>query len=545
MITPDRVQWGDLDDDTYEDMVSVLISWLHPEAQRLDGSGGDGGRDVQVPTDEGLVIYQLKSFTGRMNSSRRRKVKDSLETAKQHGPVKWYLVVPIDHTQGELDWFQDLVESCPFACAWLGKTWLDRHMAEKTQIPRYFARQGRVTHSEALEMLQAFSAGPPQGEGGILGAAADRVTRIVQQLSELDPFYVFGYNYQPDGSVVFSIIPRYRGAERDHPPFRVSFDFSDTAEGHQARRTFQDGRDYGTPGVVRSDFISELTLNVPAGFGTSLEGVELHVGSPAPHLADAVTMALRAITQSGEIRAQLPLFPEDPTTGARGVRFAFRDKSGSLTGTVRYDAPTSRWNLNWSYTIPGEFWPLDLLPTAKFMAALDHDTQVGFVVNGEALPMESPGTLHGADTGDAERFARLIDHLANLQSRTGVFFVVNTGFTAEEIGAMVLASRLLNGEHVETPWDELVFDVVPGGHQPISAALGDRLIHNVSIGSYMSIDVQGNTIPVGQVFRVCESAKVERWVSDENGGPPGTSKLYLVPAETNISTMFLDLDPSS
>ena len=102
-MTPNRVRWEDLDPGTYEDMVSVLISRLHPEAQRIDGSGGDGGRDVQVPTDDGLVIFELKSFTGRMDSSRRRQVAASLERASQHEPVAWHLVVPIDPTQGELD----------------------------------------------------------------------------------------------------------------------------------------------------------------------------------------------------------------------------------------------------------------------------------------------------------------------------------------------------------------------------------------------------------------------------------------------------------
>ena len=34
----------DLDPGAHEDMVAVMISRLYPEAQRIDGSGGDGGR---------------------------------------------------------------------------------------------------------------------------------------------------------------------------------------------------------------------------------------------------------------------------------------------------------------------------------------------------------------------------------------------------------------------------------------------------------------------------------------------------------------------
>ena len=85
----------------YEDMVGVLIGHLHPTSQKIDGSGGDGGRDVIVQTDAGMVIYELKSFTGRVDQSRRKQVKRSLTTATEQKPVEWNLVVPIDPTPGE------------------------------------------------------------------------------------------------------------------------------------------------------------------------------------------------------------------------------------------------------------------------------------------------------------------------------------------------------------------------------------------------------------------------------------------------------------
>ena len=79
MTASNRVPWESLDQKTFEDVVAVLISRLNPEAQRIDGSGGDGGRDVQVQADDGLVIFELKSFTGRMASPQRKQVKDSLK----------------------------------------------------------------------------------------------------------------------------------------------------------------------------------------------------------------------------------------------------------------------------------------------------------------------------------------------------------------------------------------------------------------------------------------------------------------------------------
>ena len=61
----------------YEDMVSVLLSRLR-QTRRVDGSGGDGGRDCYFTDEHGTDAYELKSFTGRMEKAQRQQVKRSL-----------------------------------------------------------------------------------------------------------------------------------------------------------------------------------------------------------------------------------------------------------------------------------------------------------------------------------------------------------------------------------------------------------------------------------------------------------------------------------
>src|ERR1700734_3676273 len=102
-MTPNRVLWSDprISPSVYEDIVAVLISRLHPDAQRVDGSGGDGGRDVLLPLPSGTEIFELKSFTGRVNPSRRLQVKRSLKRAAAHSPSAWHMVVPINPTPAE------------------------------------------------------------------------------------------------------------------------------------------------------------------------------------------------------------------------------------------------------------------------------------------------------------------------------------------------------------------------------------------------------------------------------------------------------------
>ena len=89
------IRWEDLGRQKFEDMVSVLLSRLHPDSQRIDGKGGDGGRDVQiVHAGDGLIVdaFELKSFTGRMGSVQRPQVKNSLDRAADLGPARWMLV---------------------------------------------------------------------------------------------------------------------------------------------------------------------------------------------------------------------------------------------------------------------------------------------------------------------------------------------------------------------------------------------------------------------------------------------------------------------
>ena len=135
------IRWDELGPQRYEDMVSVLVSRLHPDAQRIDGKGGDGGRDVQVvrgQDSQTTDAFELKSFTGRMTSGRRRQVEHSLKRAATVDPARWSLIVPIDPTPAEDRWFRQLGRSYGFPITWLGRTWLDEKMSAFPDIRRYF-----------------------------------------------------------------------------------------------------------------------------------------------------------------------------------------------------------------------------------------------------------------------------------------------------------------------------------------------------------------------------------------------------------------------
>ena len=486
------------------------------------------------------MIYQLKSFTGRMTPNRRRQVKDSLQRAGQHEPVRWFLVVPIDHTPGELEWFEDLVEECEFECRWLGRTWLDREMAERPAIVRYYAHGERYTFEEFCDLLASIGSGPPLGQEGVISAVVDRVRVMVRKVNDADPHYDFGLDLRPDGNVRVSVRPKYLGAERDRPLVRVRFDFPDTPEGEQARRALEESVSYGTRAVMGPEFISELSLDVLTGLGSDLENYEVVLGSPAPHLVGEVKMVLRAIDDQGTALAQLPLEADQASIGARGIRIMLRDKSGWLTATATFNISDLSLKLDWNFSIPQEYSPHDILPAAKFVSALERGARVEVLFKGDTIGPEQPGPMRPANTGEATQSAGFLEHLANVQIKTGIFFDVTEGLTPEETDDIETASRLLNGEELTRTWDEVTIDITPDGRDAFRTALQGRSTHNLQLGSDLNINIQGVTIPIGRVVQAMESARVLEWETSADAAANETTKVTLVPAETNTLTMALE-----
>jgi hypothetical protein len=139
------VNWKQVPQPVYDDMVSTLLNREHPMVERIDGVGGDGGRDVQIRENGQLHIFELKSFTGPVSAQRpkrRSQVERSLAKAATHNPNSWSLVVPIDPNPDELAWFDRLRAHYPFPLHWLGKTWLDDRMASYPDLDRYFLHDG-------------------------------------------------------------------------------------------------------------------------------------------------------------------------------------------------------------------------------------------------------------------------------------------------------------------------------------------------------------------------------------------------------------------
>lgn len=315
-----EVEWEKLSSRQFEDMVSVLLSHRNPHVRRIDGSGGDGGRDAEFSREGGPEIYQLKGFTGRMNGGRRGQVKSSLKKAAKRNPVAWHLVVPIDPTPKELEWFEELKADNPFPLSWDGRTWLNGQMAERPFIPRYFLSDERDRVIEILAQLHEERAALTDIQVGM-----KRMRALADRINELDPYYRFEIAIRND-TVEVAAIPRYEGAELDHPiTVYLSLAFPDTDEGRAVAKEFQAAMDYGSPVDVEGQFIQAFTIDGPAGFGGSFaEGGALKMGPPQSSEAWEMKFALRVLTSEEAPLATLPITLTERTMGRRASSCAAR-----------------------------------------------------------------------------------------------------------------------------------------------------------------------------------------------------------------------------
>jgi hypothetical protein len=104
----------------FEDLAALLLVRMYPGAERIDGSGGDGGRDVQLRSCDQLTIWEMKAFADRLGKSKTRKpqIMKSLRRAAKLTPTAWHLVAPMTPNPGELAWYDKLRDTYPFVAEW-------------------------------------------------------------------------------------------------------------------------------------------------------------------------------------------------------------------------------------------------------------------------------------------------------------------------------------------------------------------------------------------------------------------------------------------
>ena len=442
------IDWN-MEPGTYEDMVSCLLANMNPATLRIEGAGGDGGRDVQFPGPDGLHIYELKSFTGRMTPGRRAQVKKSLKNAAKHSPAAWSLVVPIDPTPDELKWFDSLKGDYRFPLTWLGKTWLDAQMAERPYIWRFFREDANAEVVAILKELGVERAALERGVPDVI----DRAETLVRRANQLDPHYTFKIETDGQHSKV-SIIPRYAGATEDRPiTAQIQFRFdTNTPEGRTKFEELKLAYEFGLPIEIGSEFIAAAEVDAPAGLGGTMTPSHISLGPGHNPSAQPIDMEFLAIDEAGGIVESLTVTMAPENIGKKGVILGGRDRSGLFYAQLIMGTEHFSDNANLRMD-SGPFVPHELLAAVRFFAALHAPNTMVLRASGEMLsaePVECP-EYPPVDP----MFAEFVANLALIQGATGIVKKVAGEFGPRDVANAAAGAALVRGEEAQMAWTSL------------------------------------------------------------------------------------------
>ena len=503
-----KVRWDELEPRGYEDMVSVLLSRLHSDAQRIDGSGGDGGRDVQIVSTQGdqiVYAFELKSMTGRMTPVRRKQVARSLSRAAALGPKQWTLVVPIDPTPSEWHWFQQLGGKYSFPTRWFGKTWLDEKMSAFPDIRRYFIEGAS---DEVVRRLREL-----QNEHAIVTDIHDAVARmrtLRERLNEIDPHYRYeistgtGATNKWPMDVVFAVgfagvrvdaYPKYEGAVKDRP---ITIN-AEVVIGPD-NEAIQNALDYGLDVKIPPHLIDRLRVDAPSGLGGSFTGGEIDLFSTNKGLSEMITVALD-IQDGDNLLASCPIHLNEQTTGLKGSIVRGTDSSGWLKTRVTIDFTTGDFTVHFRLA-PKPILPSSLVPLCRWLTALypPHDLVIRWP--GISEIRSSIRDLSLVDEG----FSRVVEALTYLQDTSGIYREVGPSSILEGGEEIVRAATLLKGESIDFTWES--FNLNFSGWGPELDGLLKGIPQQIIIERDCQLELEEVTIPIGRVRTQISSARL-------------------------------------
>ena len=514
-------------------MVAVLLSRLHPDAQRIDGKGGDGGRDVQIvhrQTDTITDAFELKSFTGRMTTSRRRQVALSLRRAAALKPRQWTLVVPIDPTPGEEHWFRKLGKEYPFPTVWAGKTWLDEKVSAFPDIRRYFVEGAS---DEAIRLLRELR--EEQAAITDVHDAVGRLQTLRERLNEIDPYYRYELSTGETAkaslpaNVVLSVdfgdarvdlYPKYSGASLDRP---ITFDFKLVFG--PGDEVVLDALNYGQPVTIPPHIVSNVTIDAPSGLGGSFARREIDIHPVERMLHEPITLAL-SLMDGDRLLAVCPVHIEERTRGLRGFVVAGADSTGWLQFRLKVDTAAEKLEADFRLT-PRPALPVALVPLFRWLGAWQP---------AHRLSIRWPGGLEvGCEIPtpfEDEGLGRVVEALAYLQDRSSVHWEMSPSLTPEQGQEILKAEGLLKGERVDYAWTSLTLH--PNRWGPELEELVDGHARQVIIEQDSWLELEGIEIPLGRIRTHVESARLADPEGVRQALKTGLMpRLRLVPGDTD------------
>lgn len=526
----------------FEQVVGCLMSNANPEAMRVRPSTGDGGVDVFVPVDDGVIdVYQLKY--SRQNIPWRR-VEESL-TPLGDGVWSgrtirnWHLTVPRQPTPHQIRKLDTYADSVPFRLGWFAEDALAALHLRFPSVWDYYMRNGQQQLDQLMDDWETVLTPVRAGVQPRIEHVQDRLTEIAEILGRKDPHLDYGvevhpirFAIQPEaprGALTMSqsvvgehvvrciAYPAYRGAAADAGDrFRVRLGVTDDV----APRIDRLHRFGGEPIILTPSQISELVL--PRIGHRPPDGVDFMVRlTPVP---DETSAALRlALTHDGTTTI-VPMIREQITEGSEGATSIWRSPTGLFMLRIEVDRTTRRVGLalRQSRDIAGPIASIvDDLPMLRALSS----NEVAIGVAAEHGPVDGDSVALGGRFIDSE-LVPVLDALRLIQHHTHDVVTVPSSLSTKEGIDLIETAALLEGLPITGDLRRADITIgMPRGvvegdsadifNELFSVAMCHELERTLTL-PHQSVELASDLFRV-RVIRSARTSRIEPFVDDATG----------------------------
>jgi hypothetical protein len=499
------ISWIDKDPITVERAIKSLIRRMYPDARAIDGSGGDGGRDLVRSTPAGLVVFEIKSYSRRLTDGQKRKIRASLQSAIRQDMTTWILVLPLDHTPSEQEWFEGYLQDLAghVKLEWWGRDWLDGQFAAHEDLRRYVEGSAYALLGYASELgLEA--AALTRGIEDVI----DRTSALARRTDELSPFWRL--DMQRDANeFTFVWSEKYPGAAADDPvvlkpTFRFAEADSAATELRQAlERTLEYGGEVSIPGKYVNAFDIECSEETKRLFGRAADGsgqMGLRLKSSENNEGLPLLVNLVLVGRDSHVKNSLAVSLNRRVGGVRGVTLYGSDHSGILEVTMRVSFGQDGrigggFDLRYK-GIAGRF-PYAILPALGLFDGAESDDTIRIDLGPTRLASSNPIGVDGVPGGQLVEF---VGSLARLQDYGGKTFPIPVNPKVEEVEEVIAFALVVDGKSAVTKLTTMNVEIWPdklSGFLNMPELRADGALYTSC--EQVTLDIDGHSINVGPV----------------------------------------------
>ncbi|MEU8993125.1 hypothetical protein AB0C98_43235 [Streptomyces sp. NPDC048558] len=492
------IEWDGIGQPSFDRHVEALLYRMFDGGSgrviAVNGRGGDAGIDVQVTTDVGLRIFQLKyfpdGFPGSLKS-RRSSIKKSFNRAMQHAPVEWTLVVPCTLTASERTFVDNLPNGRPVTVSVLDRPGLDGGFAEHADLEASFTRD------QLREAARDFN----QEQALLLGGndLVERVRALGSRADNVDPDWTWDFARRGK-SVVRTLRAKHPLAHEASP---ITLRVTGRADAMSADLTAAITRALGfgiaeevtlPPAAVES-----LTIDGPAWLAETVTSPML-IWKPVSTVERAgAPVEATFLDTSGTVAARYAGRLNTVGSGGLGASIDADINGAQLQMMLPFDT-TAVATLRYSFALEGRE-PADAIKVLRLHQRLLLGGDLRLTVNGQyGGSGRLPATGSPDDLRQVERLLLYLADLDVVQRQCEAYFPAPLTYTAQERIDVRVARLIIEGRCVAYPYARTLTLILNGRDDPTAR----RLLSDEPQGLRISppgfeITIGGRSLDIGAV----------------------------------------------